>query len=242
MKIIRFLTALLLALLVAPVFATAVGGDPFVWVGGLMAANFIPMPQGVLAFSASLLDIGKPLTANAGAGGGLNNEVIIFLEDDVQTFPPRGADSVTIATDFVMKAGKYMRVLYSTPETIEPIQKKIKGDNIDITAWEVGLNFFHPGLEASILQFMAEHSGSKFHFILRNCAADKMYYLGEKCNPILMDEAESKWGKKVEEGKGTTFNFLGHQSMPYAIYTGLLTLEAAASGAPAPPASGSPVV
>jgi hypothetical protein len=172
----------------------------------------------------NLLDIQKP-AGNAGAGGGLHNEIIAFLEDDVQTWPERGSDKITITGNFAMKPGKYMRVLYSTPETLEPIIKKLKGENIDISAYEVGVKYFFPGLGAAILQFMAEHGSSKIHLILRNCAGDIMYYLGEKCNPLLMDEAEGKWGAKVVDGKGITFTLLGQQSLPPAIYEGSLTLS-----------------
>jgi hypothetical protein len=230
-KIVQILTALLLSVIVAPVFASVSGISPFIWAGGLMVANFLPgIPGGALAFAASLVDITKP-AGNAGAGGGLNNEIIAFLENDVLTWPERGTDKITISSNFVLKPGKFMRVIYSTPETLEPMMKKVKGENIDIVAYEVGAKFFHPGLEAAILQFMAEHNSSQFHFILRNCAGNKMYYLGEKCNPLLMDEAEGKWGAKVIDGKGITFTFLGQQSYPPAIYTGSLTIEEA-SGSP----------
>lgn len=234
-KIIQILTMLLFAAIAAPIFATAVGGDPFIWLGGLILANYLPgLPGGVLAFSATLIDIQKP-AGNAGAGGGLDNEIIAFLEDDVATWPARGIDKITIAGNIVMKAGKYMRTIYSTPETLEPIMKKLKGENIDISAYEVGVKFFHPGLGAAILQFMADHGSSKIHLILSNCAGDAMYLLGEKCNPLLMDEAEGKWGAKVVDGKGITFTLLGQQSLPPAIYQGTLTLDQS-SGSP----SGSP--
>lgn len=182
----------------------------------------------------TLLDIQKP-AGNAGAGGGLHNEIIAFLEDDVQTWPARSSDKVTIEGNFVMKSGKYMRVLYSTPETLEPIIKKLKGENLDISAFEVGVKYFFPGLGDKILQFMAEHGSSKLHLILRNCAGDTVYYLGEKCNPLHMDDAEGKWGAKVVDGKGITFTLLGQQSLPPAIYKGDLSLSSSesASGSPA---------
>ena len=230
-KFIQFFTALLFAAIVAPVFSIGIGGDPLFWLSGLMVANYLPgMPGGVLAFSASLMDIQKP-AGNAGAGGGLHNEIIAFLEDEVETWPARGADNITITESFVMKAGKFMRTIYSTPETLEPMVKKLKGENIDISAYEVGAKFFHPGLGVAILQFMADHGSSKIHLILRNCAGDAMYYLGEKCNPLLMDEAEGKWGKKVVDGKGITFTLLGQQSLPPAIYQGNLIMEES-SGSP----------
>lgn len=172
-----------------------------------------------------LEDIAKPAGASVAAGGGLNNEVIVMLEDDVQTVPERGADLVTMTGNIVMKTGKHMHTIYATPKTLEPTLKKLKGDNSDITAFEVGLKFFHPGLAAAILSFMAKHSGDKFFLILRNCAASTMYFLGEKCNPVMADDFESIWGKNLTEGKGTNFTFLGQQTLPYAIYSGELTLS-----------------
>lgn len=178
-----------------------------------------------------LIDIAKPAGASPGAGGGLNNEVIVMLEDDVLSLPVRDEDMVTMTGDITMKPGKTMHSIYGTPKTLEPILKKLKGDNIDITAFEVGLKFFHPDLATAILSFMAKHSGSKFFLILRNCASARMYFLGEMCNPVMADEFESVWGKNLVDGKGTNFTFLGQQTLPYAVYTGLLTMPLDGSGA-----------
>lgn len=174
-------------------------------------------------------NIAKPAAANAGAGGGMNNEIIMLKADDVATMPDRGEDNITITADIVMKATKYMRTIYSTPETIEPTFKKVEGDNKDVTAYEVGLKFQHPGLEKAILQFMAQHASTKFFMILRNCALSKMYLFGEPCNELLMNEVEGKWGKTVKEGKYLTFNFGTTQSLPVAIYEGALALDDSSS-------------
>ncbi|NCB43569.1 MAG: hypothetical protein EOM59_13265 [Clostridia bacterium] len=180
-----------------------------------------------------LEDITKPAGSSPGAGGGLNNEVILMLEEDVESLPERGVDLVTMTGNITMKTGKYMHSIYGTPKTLEPTLKKVKGDNSDITAFEVGLKFFHPDLAAAILSFMAKHSSSKFYLILRNCASERMYFIGEKCNPLMLDEFESIWGKLLTEGKGTNFTFLGQQTLPYAIYAGTLTLsEESGSGSP----------
>lgn len=189
----------------------------------------------------TLEDIQKPEGASVGAGGGLDNEVIIMLEEDVATIPERGTDFITMTGNITMKSGKFMHKLYGTPKTLEPTLKKIKGDNSDITAFEVGLKFFHPGLAAAILSFMAKHSGSKFYLILRNCANSTQYFLGQKCNPIMAEEFESIWGKELVNGKGTNFTFLGQQTVPYGIYAGDLVLESDASGSGSPSSgSGSP--
>jgi hypothetical protein len=172
-----------------------------------------------------LEDITKPSGSSPGSGGGLNNEVIIMLEDDVETLPAREADLVTMTGNITMKQGKFMHIIYATPKTLEPMLKKVKGDNPDITAFEVGLKFFHPDLAAAILSFMAKHSSDRFFILLRNCAQQRQYFIGEKCNPLMLEEFESIWGKILTEGKGTNFTFLGQQTLPYAIYSGTLTLS-----------------
>lgn len=171
-----------------------------------------------------LEDITKPAGASPGAGGGLHNEVILMLADDVETIPVRGEDLVTMTGNIVMKTGKYMHSIYSTPKTLEITHKKIKGDNADIVGYEVGLKFFHPDLKAAILSFKAKHSASKFYALIRNCAANMVYFMGEPCNELLMDEAESVWGKNITDGKGTNFTFLTQQKNTAAVYTGTFTL------------------
>jgi len=174
--------------------------------------------------SFDLEDITKPAGASPGAGGGLNNEVIAILADDVAAFPARGIDLVTMTGNVEMKLGKFMHVIYATPKTLEVTHKKIKGDNVDIVGFEVGLKFFHPDLTAAILSFMAKHSASKFYLLLRNCSSNVTYLIGEPCNELLMEEAESVWGKTLTDGKGTNFTFLGQQKNTAAIYAGTLTL------------------
>lgn len=172
----------------------------------------------------ALTDVLKSSKANVASGGGMDNTLILFLADDVQTMPARGTDNVTISTNIVMKPGKYMHKFYLTPKTVKPTFKKIKGDNADILAFECGIEGFHPGLEAEIMTFLAQHSGSKFYAILRNTAADMMYLFGEAGNELELGEGEVTWGANPSEGKGMTIPWNTIQSLPPALYTGALTL------------------
>jgi hypothetical protein len=186
-----------------------------------------------------LKSVSKPAVVNPGGGGNLNNEIIAFLDDDVQTFPERAEDSVTVTENIVMKPGKYMHTLYSTPYKVKPIQTKVENnDNPDIQAYEVGLEFWHPGLEKAILAFQAKHSTSKIHLIIRDCVGSKKYWLGQPCNPLYLGTAELQWEPKPSGGRGTQLAFSGEQTLPFAVYEGELTLAEEASGSPA--ASGSP--
>jgi hypothetical protein len=166
-----------------------------------------------------LIDILKPNIANPGAGGGLKSIVYAVLVDDVQSFPVRGADLVTIALPFTLKAGKYAHMIYATNQTIQPKETKLNGDNKDSGGVEISLEFFHPGLSAAIQEFKAKHMNSDFYIFIQNCAASLTYLIGEPCNPVWLDAWESTWGKTVAEGKGTTFTFKSQQSLPMAIYS-----------------------
>lgn len=167
-----------------------------------------------------LMSINKPTGKNPGAGGGLKSVVYALLVDDIDTWPDRETDLVTILTDVTLKAGKYIHEIYATSQTIEPVEKKLAGENKDSGGVQIDVKFFHPGLDAAIQEFKAKHSTSEFILFIRNCAEDKIYVIGEPCNPAWMEEWEATWGKSVEEGKGSTFTFVSKQSLPMAIYAG----------------------
>jgi len=172
--------------------------------------------------SYDLTDILKPAGTNPGAGGGIKSIIFAILASDVLSLPDRGEDLVTMTGDISMKTGKYIHQIYATPKTIEQVCKKLKGENRDSGGFEISVPFFHPGLEAAILEFQAKHSNSDFYILIKNCPAKKVYLVGEECNSVWMDDFESKWGKDIGDGKGTTFTFLSHQSLPLAIYQGEL--------------------
>lgn len=233
-RIINICLLILSALFFGSVISEVAQIPMLIGIGAITLPAFIANEASALYFGVSLKTIARPITHSPGAGGGINNYILAVLRDDIQTMPARSADGVTIATPIVMKSGKYMHTIYATDKKVKPIQNKIEtDDNPDITAYEVGLEFWHPGLSKAILEFQALHGSSAFIIILRECASDSMYLLGEMCNPLYMKTAELQWEPTPTGGRGTQFGIKGTQSMPYAIYTSTLTLD------PADSASGS---
>lgn len=168
----------------------------------------------------ALFNVDKPTGANPGAGGGLKTVVYAALLSDIATFGARGEDLVTIATNFVMEAGKFIHQIYATDKTIEPKETKLAGENKDCGGVEISLNFFHPGLIAKIQEFKAKHMNEDFILFIRDFTNDVIYVIGEPGNPAWMEGFETTWGKTIAEGKGTSFTFKSQQSLPMAIYTG----------------------
>jgi hypothetical protein len=172
----------------------------------------------------SLTDIEKPALAKPGAGGGIKGILYLALQDDtdLSNFPARAVDQVTIATNFPLKANKYIHRVYATDKTIEVVEKKLKGPNKDAGGNEISVKGFHPGVEAAIQEFKAKHADSSFFmFIKVRVSGDwRTYLIGEPYNPVTLDDYETKFGKDASEGKGTDLTFLCQQTLPMAIYTG----------------------
>ena len=231
-KIISFLFLLLTSVVFGTVIADVASIPIIAGVGALLLPAFIVQEQSALFFGATLKSIKRPVTHSPGSGGGINNEVIAVLVSDIDLsqFPARGSDGVTITDNIIMKSGKYMRVLYSTPKKLKPIQNKVDtDDNPDILAFEVGIEYWYPGLSKAILEFQAQHGHSQMLLILRECATNTKYLLGEPCSALHMRESELQWEPTPSGGRGTQFGIKGEQGLPYAIYEGQLFLDPADS-------------
>lgn len=220
----KILSALVMSLLSGAVISMTTGISPGITVTALMALSFmIPHPSDILA--TSLFDLARPDGNNVGAGGGVDTEIILInaIDVDLSTFPARLEDGVTISTNIPMKAGKYMHRFYMTTGTIEPIEKKLKGENKDCGGFEVGVKGFFPGLAQAVQKWKANFGfGFEGFVIIQNCATSTKYLLGEPCNLVSVDDMEAIWGASVDKGKGTNFIFKGTQSAPMAIYSGEL--------------------
>lgn len=172
----------------------------------------------------ALNDIEKPALAKPGAGGGIKSILYMVLEEDVDlnNFPARADDQVTITEDIPLKAGKFIHRLYATEKTIEIEEKKLKGPNKDAGGWEVTVKGFHPGVEAAIQEFKAKHSDSSFFTIIRVrvSGAWRNYLIGEPYNSVTLDDISTKFGKDASEGKGSDMTFLCQSILPMAIYQG----------------------
>jgi hypothetical protein len=174
------------------------------------------------------MDIDKPTGDNPGAGGGLGTIVFAILLDNITGFPARGADLVTMTTDFALATGTYIHQIYATHQTIEPKETKLNGENKDCGGVEISLSFFHPGLAVAIQEFKAKHMSSDFILLIKNANTGTVYVIGEPSNPAYMEGWDATWGKGIADGKGTTFTFKSQQSLPMGIYTGAIdTLLAA---------------
>lgn len=229
MKILRILTIIAMAVLVGTALACAVGISPAWTISGLLLFSFlIPQPKGSLLFSIGLFDLARPSGNNVGAGGGLDNEIILInaADVDMSQFPVRGEDGVTISGDIVMKTNKYMHRFYMTQGTIEPNMKKVKGENKDCGGYEISLSGFYPGMEASILKWI-ENFGFAFEgfVIFQNCSQNKRYLVGEPCNLVTVEDIESKWGAEIDKAKGSNFKFLTKQSHVMANYEGAISYD-----------------
>ena len=173
-----------------------------------------------------LIDIEKPALAKPGAGGGIKSILYLVAEADVELeqFPARGSDQVTITADLPLKTGKHIHRVYATEKTIEVVEKKLKGPNKDAGGFEISVKGFHPGVEKAIQEFKAKHSdGSFFLFIkVRVAGAWRVYLIGLPYNSVTLDDFETKFGKDASEGRGTDLMFLCQQIEPMAIYEGQL--------------------
>jgi hypothetical protein len=171
-----------------------------------------------------LTDIDKSSVPNPGAGGGIKSVIYAILEDDVDidSFPSRGDDLVTITADIPLKAGKYIHQIYATEDTIEPLEKLLQGPNRDANSFEITLNFFHPDLAKAIQEFKAKHISSRFFLLFKLCVLDRVYLIGEPCNTAYITLSDATLGKNSKEGRGTNFTFVAQQSLPMAFYEGTL--------------------
>jgi len=213
-----------MAVLISAVMGSILGVSPL-WIGGALALfSLAPRPQGVLQIS--LFDLGRPTGSNPGAGGGIDSEIILIHNSDIDW--PNYPTSVNgiISDDIPLKAGKFMHRFYLTDDVIEPMMKKIKGGNRDSGGYEVGIKGFHPAMEEAILKWISNF-GYEFSgiMIFQNCASSKKYLVGEKCNLVHVDDIQSKWGSSVDKEKGSDFTFLAKQSSPWSIYTGAIKYD-----------------
>lgn len=231
MKILNILMTITVAMLFSVAIGAALQVDPLPIMGGLSLLSFlIPKPMGAL--SVALLDLARPAGNNVGGGGGIDSEIILIPVEniDMTNFPSRSANGGSITGDIPLKAGKYMHRFYATQETLKPNMKKIKGSNKDSGGYEVSIEGFHPGWEQAILDWIASYGFSFQGFVIvQNCANSKRYLMGEPCNLITIDSIESSWGESVDKDKGSKVIFLGKQSQPVAIYSGVILYDSGSS-------------
>lgn len=174
------------------------------------------------------MNIGRPPVRNVGGGGNIKNEIILIPAGTYGTpLPPVNEDTGTITEPIAMFPGQLMHSIYMTDRTIKPTCSRQEGSNMDCYGYQVGIEGFHPGWEAAILTFLRRHGDFRGLSILRSINPDsteRRYLLGGSNDPISISAAESSWGAKANEDKGTKINLVGLQPDPIAIYDGPLFL------------------
>lgn len=223
---LRFFTIILLALLSAVGLSAATGADFYAMFGGLVLFSLV-IPRTAGAVNIALFDLAGPTEGNAGAGGGLDTEIILIPDENIDwpNFPDRTSNGSKLAT-IPLKAGKYMHRFYATQGSIKPGQKKLKGTYKDCGGFEETIECFHPGMNAEIIAWIDSFAFPfKGLIIIQNCADSKKYVFGEKCNLMYVDDAETMWGEEVDKDKGNKLTFKGKQSRPFCLYEGSLTYD-----------------
>lgn len=173
-----------------------------------------------------LTNLAKPSGATPANGGGIKNELILIHERDVQSFPERDEDLVSITENIVLVPGKFARTLYVTNKTVVPKQEKLAGENADCGGYKIGMEVFYPGMEKEILEWLAKHATDFAGYVLfRNASNRKVYLIGAPYYPASITTAVSEWGATAENKKGTVISIESIQNLPLAIYEGEIPLE-----------------
>lgn len=225
MKALKIFNVLLLALLAGAGLSIAAGLPAAPIIGGLTLLSFaIKGEKGAL--NTTLFDLAKPSGDNVGAGGGISSEIILIQSSDIDwsEWPDYGTDGVTITDDIPLKADKYMHRFYMTQGTIKPSEKRLKGANKDCGGYEIGLEGFYPGIGKAVQKWKAQF-GISFEgiILIKNCAADTVYLIGEPCNLAHIDSFETSWGEDISKEKGSKFTFVAQQSRPLCFYEGFIS-------------------
>ena len=174
-----------------------------------------------------LKNIYRPNSATPGNAGGIRNKLILIKADDVETFPERDEDLVTITGDIELKEGKFMHTLYVTTKTAIPRQEKVAGSNDDCGGFRVSVEFFHPGFEKPFQEFLAKFAtGFNGYVIFEHAKTGRMYLIGEPGNEAVLKTSTGEWSGNMDGGtKGSTNTFESLQELPMAIYEGSTSFD-----------------
>jgi len=178
-----------------------------------------------LGFTANLfvlayvnVDVSKPLSWNAGAGGDKKDYILLFDMDDVVNMPQRDAKGVLQLGDIIFKPGAYMIKIYATRETIK-VSSASEGDT-DAMGIMQTLEFSHPGSSLEIKEFRANWLNRNAGAIIVRCSSNRRELLGGQCAPLKMSFA----AEDSNEKNATVFTFTSSLKGPeIADYQGSLT-------------------
>ena len=176
-----------------------------------------------------LKNIYRPNSATPGNAGGIRNKLILIKADDVETFPERDEDLVTITGDIELKEGKFMHTLYVTTKTAIPRQEKVAGSNDDCGGFRVSVEFFHPGFEKPFQEFLAKFAtGFNGYVIFEHAKTGRMYLIGEPGNEAVLktlgEDVRADYSASLlslaiaEDGKLLLCNSFNAQDFTTALY------------------------
>jgi hypothetical protein len=158
---------------------------------------------------------------NAGAGGDKRDYLALFRWEDVQTLPARDANGVVIPGTIVMKPGKYMVKIYTTPTSISATNTT-EGD-ADAKSFMHAVVANHPGSRKEILEFVQNITNENVGIIVFKCSENAQYLYGTPCAPLQLNNT----GTDDNEQNIQEMNFEATVRSKFvpAIYEGTLTLE-----------------
>lgn len=167
------------------------------------------------------VNVNKPATRGAGAGGNKVDLITIYKKEDVLTYPSRDGKGVLITDDIVMKPGKYAIQVYGELSSINKgFVTEGEGDSIGFrqtTGW------MHPGDSLEIREFTQNYVGVDVYIIVQKCDSSEKTLLGTPCAPlkITVEHADNN------ESNGGTFSAESVVKTNYvpALYEGTITLD-----------------
>ena len=158
-------------------------------------------------------------------GRGLNpkDRLVVIDVDDIDVFPARGDDGVTISTDITMKQGKFGVGIYLTPGTAN-VTSNSEGD-ADAEGFKPSVQISHPGNKAEIRAFKQNWLGKNCIVILEYCDGTKDL-IGSPCNPCKL--AVEYNGTNEANANQLTFEQVS-KGDDIAIYAGAVTTDEGAA-------------
>ncbi|HBV50397.1 MAG TPA: hypothetical protein DEB64_06340 [Alistipes sp.] len=139
--------------------------------------------------------IGRP-AGGAGNPTPKNPNILIFDQEDVETYPTREI-GVTVATEgFKLKEGTKLQPVYATPESIELLQEA-EGE-ADARGYKKGVKFAYPGTDTDMEDFTEFNSNRNLGAIVRSCDGGAVKIIGSPCNPLSLksETQDNKEGAK----------------------------------------------
>lgn len=141
--------------------------------------------------------------------------------DDTLTFPTRS--NLTRST-IPLKSGEYWHYLGAVYDS--PQLKWSASENEIASLITKELTFILGGMETDVLYFLENGIGKRFFVVFEICSTGTKYLMGNGCKPVKLSAFE---GGSMAENTSTTVTFKAECGEILSIYSGTITLEAAAT-------------